>query len=219
MMTTPAPPFGVDLADPAQRGLVEKIFRRRWASQVRAAGLDPDDVLQAVFMGILARNQGTRPWDPAISSLSNYSYIVIRSVVRNAVDQAKRAEKRGWVVGSSNDVATWDHPGMHSWQAPVPGAADLPAAVLARVAAGEHPLVVALSVVEDGVQGLLLGWSLVELAEERRPSGRRRRAARRRPQRKTTTGRKKRKTGMTTRALSLPPMITPAVLSDLQAVL
>ena len=96
---------GVDLGNVAQRELIERIFWSRWARQVEAAGLDPDDVLQRVFMGMLTRNRGKRPFDPRTSSLSNYSWWVIRSVVRNSVDQRRRASNRDWNLGGAHDAA------------------------------------------------------------------------------------------------------------------
>lgn len=99
------PGRGIDLSDPEDRGLVERIYWARWAGQVRAGGLDPDDVLQKVYLGIWARNYGIRPYDPSVSSRSNYVFIVIQSVVRNAVDEDKRARARGWVTGDGEDAA------------------------------------------------------------------------------------------------------------------
>lgn len=177
---------GVDLNNPAQRGLVEKIFWRRWAPQVRAAGLDPDDCLQQVYLGILARNQGKRPWDPSISSLSNYSYIVIRSVVRNQVDSHKRARRRGWTCGAEEDASLWDAPGMHSWQAPTPGASDLPRVLLQRVAEGEDPITAALQVIPDGPLALIIGWELMREQEVRKKPSRK---TRRKPKPKARSAR------------------------------
>jgi len=99
------PGRGIDLNDPEDRGLVERIYWSRWANQVRAGGLDADDVLQKVYLGLLARNRGINPYNPLTSSRSNYVFIVIKSVVRNAVDAHKRAKARGWVVGEGEDAA------------------------------------------------------------------------------------------------------------------
>lgn len=110
-------PPGVDLSDSEQRSLIDRIYWARWAAQVRAGGLDADDVLQQIYMGFVTRNQGKRPWDPEISSLSNYAYIVMQSVVRNALDSHRRAERRGWVCGRGGDVATWEVAGLNSWRA------------------------------------------------------------------------------------------------------
>ena len=99
------PGRGIDLNDPEDRGLVERIYWSRWASQVRAGGLDADDVLQKVYLGLLARNRGINPYNPLTSSRSNYVFIVLKSVVRNAVDAHKRAKARGWVVGEGEDAA------------------------------------------------------------------------------------------------------------------
>jgi len=96
---------GVDLADDAQRGLIERIFWARYSKRVEAAGLDPNDVLQRVFLSILVRNAGRRPFDPALSTLSNYAWMVLDSVTKNEADKARRARARGWNVGLTEDVA------------------------------------------------------------------------------------------------------------------
>lgn len=99
---------GVNLGDPDVKGLVDRIFWARFAQQVRATGMDPEDGLQEVYKGLLGRNRGKRPWSPEVSSLSNYVFIVTTSVVRNIADSQRRAKRRGWQVGVGEDVATWD---------------------------------------------------------------------------------------------------------------
>ncbi len=95
----------VDLSDEPTRRLIERIFHAHWAPRIEAAGLDSEDVLQKVYLGVLNRNRGRRPFDPEVSSLSNYSWLVIRSVTSNALDSHRRAVRRGWVVGQDQDVA------------------------------------------------------------------------------------------------------------------
>ena len=96
----------VDLSDPAQRSLIERLFWARFAFRLRSADLDPEDCLQEVFRGVLARNAGRRPFDPSVSSLSNYGYIVIRSVVANYLDAQRRSKVRNGTPGALRDVAT-----------------------------------------------------------------------------------------------------------------
>jgi len=50
---------------------------------MRSAGYDPEDVLQEVFRGLLARNQGTCPFDPRKSSFGHYVYMVCSCVLSN----------------------------------------------------------------------------------------------------------------------------------------
>lgn len=101
------PTNGVDLADPRQLGVVRGIFWGRFAHRVLSRGLDPHDCLQRVYLGILARNKGTRPFDPELGSLSNYAYIVSRSVTANFLDYHRRADRRLGAVGADSDAATW----------------------------------------------------------------------------------------------------------------
>jgi hypothetical protein len=46
-------------------------------------GIDPDEFLQEVYRGILARNKGTCPWDYKKSSFGHYVHIIIRCVLSN----------------------------------------------------------------------------------------------------------------------------------------
>lgn len=104
----------VDLSDPEQRALIERLFWARFAFKVRAIGRDPEDCLQEVYRGCLTRNKGTRPFDPAVSTLSTYGYIVCRSVTANFLDAARRADARNGVVGRGQDAAlTVDGPDVH----------------------------------------------------------------------------------------------------------
>jgi len=104
------PGRGIHLDDPEHLQMVHRIYWSRWAKQVRAGGLDEEDVLQHVYMGFLARNIGDNPYNPVNpsggpASLSNYVFLVITSVVRNAIDEHRRAKRRGWVTGDGEDVA------------------------------------------------------------------------------------------------------------------
>jgi len=147
---------GVDLSDPASRSLIERLYWSRFAGKVRAAGRDPEDCLQQVFLGLLARNQGIRPFDPAVSSLSNYGYIVCRSVVANYLDHHRRADRRLGVPGEEEDAATWNR--AVSPAEPMEVEARL---VLRGVAEG-LPLVVA--VLRSGIPW----WQAREVAEDLR---------------------------------------------------
>jgi len=46
-------------------------------------GIDPDEFLQEVYRGLLARNRGSCPWDAKKSSFGHYVHIVIRCVLSN----------------------------------------------------------------------------------------------------------------------------------------
>ena len=96
---------GVNLADPRQKALIDRMFWARFAYKVTAIGRDPEDCLQEVYRGCLTRNQGTRPFDTEVSSLSNYGYIVIRSVTLNFLDAVRRADARNGTPGAAQDIA------------------------------------------------------------------------------------------------------------------
>lgn len=84
-------PVGIDLA--ARGGEVRKLFFSQFGGQVMASGLDPEDVLQEVYKGILIRNSGRCPFDVRKSSFGHYVYMVINCVLSNY--RAKVVRRRG----------------------------------------------------------------------------------------------------------------------------
>lgn len=75
---------GIDLGRYAED--VRKIFFAHFNKQVEAAGLDPEDVLQEVYIGLMARNRGKNPWNPHMRGgrcRGSYIYLVTSSVVKN----------------------------------------------------------------------------------------------------------------------------------------
>lgn len=75
------PSLGIDLR---RRGHeVQKLFFAGFGPRVFASGYDPEDVLQEVYKGILARNAGTCPWDERKSSFGHYVHMVCACVVAN----------------------------------------------------------------------------------------------------------------------------------------
>lgn len=53
-------------------------------------GIDPEDFLQEVYRGLLARNKGTCPWDAKKSSFGHYVHIVIKCVLSNYLRKERR---------------------------------------------------------------------------------------------------------------------------------
>ena len=110
-MNAPPPPrcLGVALSHPDVVDLVRRVFLGAngsgWPRRLRRAGLDPEDTLQDVYRGLLARNAGRRPYDPTVSSLPTYVFVVVRSVCLNALDAQRRAAGRGWILGPEEDLA------------------------------------------------------------------------------------------------------------------
>lgn len=74
-------PLGIDLA--ARGGEVAKLLFAGFGRRIHAAGYDPDDVLQQVFLGILARNVGKCPFDARKSSFGHYVHMVCGCVLAN----------------------------------------------------------------------------------------------------------------------------------------
>jgi len=58
---------------------------------IRSQHYDPEDVLQEVFKGVLIRNQGNCPFDPAKASFGHYVHMVCRCVLSNYHRRYQRA--------------------------------------------------------------------------------------------------------------------------------
>jgi hypothetical protein len=74
-------PLGIDLAKRGHE--VRKILFAGFGYKISRAGYDPDDVLQEVYKGILARNQGVCPFNPDKSSFGHYVFMVCNCVLAN----------------------------------------------------------------------------------------------------------------------------------------
>lgn len=84
----PVPALGIDLE---RRGHeVRKLLFAGFGARIYRSGFDPDDVLQEVYRGILARNHGTCPWDPAKSSFGHYVHMVCECILNNYHRKKKR---------------------------------------------------------------------------------------------------------------------------------
>jgi hypothetical protein len=106
MVTTPAalsPTNVVDFSDPAVYGLVRRIFFRRFSSRVRAAGIDPDDAIQDIYVGLLTRSKGKSKWDPSRGGLSTWVYVAISGMCINMADSARRRART--TLGVVEDVS------------------------------------------------------------------------------------------------------------------
>lgn len=79
---------GIDLKRRSQE--VRKLLFAGFGNRIMSAGYDPEDVLQEVYRGILARNQGTCPWDPKKSSFGHYVHLVCSCIVSNYHRKMKR---------------------------------------------------------------------------------------------------------------------------------
>lgn len=111
--------LGIDLVKRGHE--VAKLFYAGFAGKLTGAGIDPEEVLQEVYRGILIRNKGACPWDPAKSSFSHYIHMVCSCIIsnyfrhenrKNAMEQTgipgRTAE--GGLVDVGSDEAIIPHP-------------------------------------------------------------------------------------------------------------
>lgn len=78
---TPAPKLGIDLVNRSLE--VKKLLYAGFGRRIVAMGYDPEDVLQDVYKGLLARNLGTCPWDIRKSSFGHYVHMVCGCILSN----------------------------------------------------------------------------------------------------------------------------------------
>lgn len=79
---------GIDLAVRGHE--VRKLFYAAFARGLIKDGYNPEDALQEVYRGLLARNKGTCPFDVTKSSFGHYVHIVTGCVLANYVRKEKR---------------------------------------------------------------------------------------------------------------------------------
>lgn len=77
----PAQQIGIDLARRSHE--VRKLLFAGFGRRMYACGYDPEDVLQEVYKGLLIRNAGKCPWDPAKSSFGHYVHMVCSCILSN----------------------------------------------------------------------------------------------------------------------------------------
>lgn len=80
-MLDTGPKLGIDLA--ARGHEVRKLMWAGYRDKILRAGYDPEDVLQEVYRGLIARNNGKCPWDVRKSSFGHYVHMVIGCVLIN----------------------------------------------------------------------------------------------------------------------------------------
>ncbi len=72
---------GIDLE---RRGHeVRKLFFAGFGHRIKKHGYDPEEVLQEVYQGLLVRNRGKCPFDPAKSSFGHYVHMVAECIINN----------------------------------------------------------------------------------------------------------------------------------------
>lgn len=73
--------LGIDLK--GRHTEVAKLLFAGFGSKIYASGYDPDEVLQEVYRGLLARNAGRCAWDGRKSSFGHYVHMVCDCVLKN----------------------------------------------------------------------------------------------------------------------------------------
>ena len=94
-LTVQAPPgtdeLGIDLHKRGHE--VRKLLFAGFGQRILRKGYDPEEVLQDVFRGILARNRGKCPFDKKKSSFGHYTFMVAECVLNNfARKETRRRE-------------------------------------------------------------------------------------------------------------------------------
>ena len=84
-------PKGIDLHGRGHE--VRKLFFAGFARKVLRMGYEPEDVLQEVFHGLLVRNKGKCPFDPAKSSFGHYVHMVAGCIISNYRRRYARLER------------------------------------------------------------------------------------------------------------------------------
>jgi RNA polymerase sigma factor (sigma-70 family) len=73
--------LGIDLAKRGHE--VRKLLFAGFGARIARSGYDPEDVLQEVYRGILARNVGKCPFDVKKSSFGHYVHMVCECILNN----------------------------------------------------------------------------------------------------------------------------------------
>jgi hypothetical protein len=97
---------GIDLTRHGED--VRRIYLRFFAARVRSWGIEEEDGLQAVYLGILARNRGRCPFDVKKGSLSGYIYMVAACVLSREGERA-RAYRDRYHVTDCEHATTASH--------------------------------------------------------------------------------------------------------------
>lgn len=99
---------GIDLAVRGKE--VRKLLFAGFGSRIIRSGYDPEDVLQEVYRGLLARNNGKCPFDARKSSFGHYVHMVCECILNNY--HRKESRKREFEqIGVSAPAALQDDAG------------------------------------------------------------------------------------------------------------
>lgn len=81
---------GIDLENRANE--VRKLFYAGFGARCVASGYNPEDVLQEIYKGLIARNRGICPFDPRKSTFGHYVHMVCGCILANYHRKAKKTK-------------------------------------------------------------------------------------------------------------------------------
>jgi len=84
--------LGIDLA--VKHLDVRRLLFAGFGKRIVAMGYEPEDVLQDVYRGLLARNRGRCPWDARKSSFGHYVHMVCSCILSNYHRSKSRVSSR-----------------------------------------------------------------------------------------------------------------------------
>ena len=84
--------LGIDLVNRSHE--VRKLLFAGFGKRIIAMGYEPDDVLQDVYRGLLARNKGKCPWDARKASFGHYVHMVCGCILSNYHRRYNRINSR-----------------------------------------------------------------------------------------------------------------------------
>jgi len=101
----PAVQLGIDLQNRGHE--VRKLLYAGFGGRISRKGYEIEDVLQEVYKGLIARNNGKCPWDARISSFGHYVHMVCGCILSNyerKMARRREFEQTGmYVTGGSDD--------------------------------------------------------------------------------------------------------------------
>lgn len=112
--------LGIDLVNRGHE--VRKLFMKHCAPMCLRARCDPEDVLQEVYKGILIRNSGTCPYDPAKSAFSTYVVMVASCVTTNYVNKNTKTASREYY--GTDETQALEEPSVVKSQGSAPALSD-----------------------------------------------------------------------------------------------
>jgi DNA-directed RNA polymerase specialized sigma24 family protein len=100
-VTAPNP----DVSDPKVFALMRRMYWARFSQRVEAMGIEHEDALQEVCMGLTTRSRSASRWNPKRGALSTWVYVAMNGMLLNLIDKQRRALRRSGSVGMGEDVA------------------------------------------------------------------------------------------------------------------